>query len=245
MKIIRTKNYDEMSWRAAQILLSQLIVKPSSVLGLATGSTPIGVYEHLVRAYQKNEVDFSKMHTVNLDEYYGLAKDNPQSYAYFMNKHLFDHINVSKENTHIPSGLADDPILECKRYDERIENLGIDLQLLGVGHNGHIGFNEPSDCFTPTTHLVHLSQKTIDANARFFENRQDVPKEAITMGIKSILSAKKIVLVASGADKSSILKKMILGKVQPQVPASILQLHGDVTIVADEAALSEWSEEQE
>ncbi|MDO5096440.1 MAG: glucosamine-6-phosphate deaminase [Peptostreptococcaceae bacterium] len=239
MKIICTKNYDEMSRQAANIISAQVILKPNCVLGLATGSTPIGLYKRLIEQYEQGDLDFSQVKTVNLDEYYGLPKDNEQSYAYFMSKNLFDHINIDKSNTNVPNGLAKDAQAECERYNQVMETLGgIDLQLLGVGHNGHIGFNEPSDAFAKGTHLVQLDKKTIEANSRFFERIEEVPKSAITMGIKNIMSAKKILLVASGEDKAEIIYRVVTGKIEPSVPATILQLHSDVTVVADEAALS-------
>lgn len=239
MKIICTKNYDAMSRQAANIISAQVILKPNCVLGLATGSTPIGLYKRLIEQYEQGDLDFSQVKTVNLDEYYGLPKDNEQSYAYFMSKNLFDHINIDKSNTNVPNGLAKDAQSECERYNQVMESLGgIDLQLLGVGHNGHIGFNEPSDAFAKETHLVQLDKKTIEANSRFFERIEEVPKSAITMGIKNIMSAKKILLVASGEDKAEIIYQVVTGKIEPSVPATILQLHSDVTVVADEAALS-------
>lgn len=239
MKIICTENYEKMSRNAANIISAQVIIKPDCVLGLATGSTPLGVYKQLIKWFDKGDIDFSKVKTVNLDEYYGLNKDDSQSYAYFMNQNLFNHININKDNTNIPDGLAINSEEECLRYNKVIKDLGgIDLQLLGVGHNGHIGFNEPDEAFEKETHFVMLSQKTVDANSRFFDNPEDVPKRAITMGIKSIMNARKILLIASGEDKSDILHKMVTGKIEPSVPASILQLHNDVTIVADKAALS-------
>ncbi|MDO4711735.1 MAG: glucosamine-6-phosphate deaminase [Peptostreptococcaceae bacterium] len=239
MRIICTKNYDEMSRRAADIFAAQVILKPNCVLGLATGSTPIGLYNELVARYKRGDLDLSKVKSINLDEYFGLSPMNDQSYAYFMERHLFDHINIDKNNTHIPSGLADDPQAECARYDQLIEELGYaDLQLLGIGHNGHIGFNEPGDHFIGETHLVELSKKTVEANSRFFATIDEVPTKAITMGIKNIMSAKKIVLVASGEDKADILHQVITGNIEPSVPATILQLHRHVVIVADKAALS-------
>lgn len=239
MKLIVTKDYDDMSRKAANILSAQVILKPSSVLGLATGSSPIGCYEKLVEWYQKGDIDFSSVQTVNLDEYRGLAKDNDQSYYYFMNQHLFQHININLENTHVPNGLESDTDKECSRYNEVIEQMGgIDMQLLGLGFNGHIGFNEPSSTFIKGTHCVTLAQRTIDANARFFETLEQVPKQAYTMGIGHIMSAKKILLVVSGKDKAEILNEVLHGPITPAVPATILQFHPDVTIVADDAALS-------
>ncbi len=232
MRIIHTENYEQLSRQAANIIAAQVILKPDSVLGLATGSTPIGAYDQLIKMYKSGDLDFSKVTTVNLDEYCGLTPDNDQSYRYFMNTHLFNHVNVDPEKTNVPSGIAVDPEAECVRYDKLIEDLGgIDLQLLGIGHNGHIGFNEPDDKYTKETHIVKLGESTIEANSRFFESYDDVPKQAITMGIKSIMNAKKVLLIASGKDKQEIVKKAFFGPVTPAVPASILQLHPDLTVI--------------
>ena len=210
-----------------------------SVLGLATGSTPVGIYRQLVEWYQKGDLDFSKIRSVNLDEYKGLSADNDQSYAYFMRKNLFDHVNINPENTNIPNGLEEDAQKECGRYNSVIQELGgIDLQLLGIGNNGHIGFNEPGEVFEAETHCVALTENTIQANARFFEKIEDVPRFAYSMGIKNIMQARSILLVASGESKAEALEKTIYGPISPAVPASILQLHNQVFIVADEAALS-------
>lgn len=231
MKIIEANDYKELSRKVANIISAQVILKPNSVLGLATGSTPIGTYKQLIEWYEKGDIDFSKVTSVNLDEYCGLATSNDQSYRYFMNHNLFNHININMKNTNVPNGLAADAEAECKRYDQLIEDLGgIDLQLLGIGHNGHIGFNEPDIAFEKGTHVVELDETTIKANARFFESIDDVPKKAITMGIKSIMHAKKIILVANGADKKDIVNKAIYGPVTPEVPASILQLHPDLIV---------------
>lgn len=233
MKIIIAENYEKMSRAAADLIAAQILVKPDCVLGLATGSTPIGAYENLVKRYENGELDFSAVTSVNLDEYCGLDETNDQSYRYFMNDHLFNHVNISKEKTFVPNGMAEDYEAEGKRYDALIDSLGgIDLQLLGIGHNGHIGFNEPADHFPVGTHPVALNEKTIQANARFFATIDDVPKSAITMGIRAIMQAKKVLLIAGGADKAEILKKALLGPVTPEVPASILQLHGDLTVIA-------------
>lgn len=239
IKTIITKDYDDMSRKAANIISAQVILKPESVLGLATGSSPIGAYKNLVEWYKKGDLDFSKIRTVNLDEYQGLTRDNDQSYYYFMMENLFRHININLDNTNIPDGTKTDSDTECKRYNKVIEDMGgVDLQLLGLGKNGHIGFNEPSDTFSTGTHLVTLTQSTIDANSRFFKSIDDVPRYSYTMGIGQIISAKKILVVVSGKDKAAILKELIYGPVTPQVPASILQFHNDVTIVADEEAAS-------
>ena len=239
MKIYSTKDYDAMSRKAADILAAHVILKPDCVLGLATGSTPIGMYKQLIEWYNQGVLDFSQVHTVNLDEYRGLAPTHDQSYRYFMQHNLFDHVNVKPENTNVPDGLAADPEAECARYDQVIDSLGgTDVQVLGMGHNGHIGFNEPADHFPLGTHVVDLTDTTIDANARFFATRDDVPKQALTMGVKNIMQSRHILVVVSGADKAPIVKKAFFGPVTPQVPASILQLHPNVSIVADEAALS-------
>ena len=232
MRIIHTENYEQLSRQAANIIAAQVISKPNCILGLATGSTPIGAYKELIARYENGDLDFSKVTTVNLDEYCGLTPDNDQSYRYFMNNNLFNHVNVDMSKTNVPSGIAEDPQAECERYDNLIEELGgIDLQLLGIGHNGHIGFNEPDDKYTKETHIVKLGNSTIEANSRFFASYDDVPKSAITMGIKAIMNAKKVLLVASGKDKQEILKKSLFGPITPSVPASILQLHPDLTVV--------------
>lgn len=239
MKIIKATDYQSMSRKAANIISAQVILNPKSVLGLATGSTPLGVYRQLIEWYQKGDIDFSQVKSVNLDEYCDLAEDHSQSYHYYMRENFFNKINIRPENTHIPNGLADDIEAECERYDRLIGELGgIDLQLLGLGHNGHIGFNEPDESFDKTTHKVALKQTTIDANARFFNNKDEVPRFAITMGIKAIMQAKKILLVVNGKDKADILYRSLFGPISPAVPASILQLHPNVTVVADEQALS-------
>ena len=232
MKIIHAKDYKDMSRKAANIISAQVILSPSCVLGLATGSTPVGAYQQLVEWYRKGDIAFSNVTSVNLDEYCGITGENPQSYRYFMNTNLFDHVNINKEKTHVPNGMAEDFDAECRRYDELIASVGgINLQLLGIGHNGHIGFNEPGRAFEKTTHRVKLGESTIRANARFFASMDEVPKEAVTMGIKSIMQAKKILLIASGEDKREIMEKALFGPVTPDVPASILQLHPDLTVV--------------
>ena len=243
MKIIKTKDYDQMSRAAANIISAQVIIKPKCVLGLATGSTPIGTYNQLVEWYKKGDLDFSEVMTVNLDEYRGLHPENDQSYYYFMHHHLFDQVNIPVENTHLPNGLAQNPQEECNRYTDLIQSLGgVDLQLLGIGHNGHIGFNEPGESFDKQVHCVNLTQSTIEANKRFFASAEDVPKQAYTMGIKTIMQARKVLIIASGEDKADIVQKAFFGPITPQVPASVLQLHNDVTLVADEAALSKITE---
>ena len=239
MKIYMGEDYKGMSRKAANIISAQIILKPDCVLGLATGSTPIGTYDQLVNWYEKGDLDFSKVVTINLDEYKGLSGDNDQSYRYFMNKHLFDRINIYKENTYVPNGLEADSKKTCQEYNDIITKCGgIDMQLLGLGHNGHIGFNEPGGAFEKETHCVNLTKSTIEANKRFFEKEEDVPRQAYTMGIKSIMQAKKILVVVSGEDKADIVKEAFTGPVTPEVPASVLQLHNDVTLVGDRAALS-------
>ncbi len=239
MRIYRKTDYQEMSRQAAHLVAAQVILKPDCVLGLATGSTPVGLYRQLIEWYRAGDLDFSQVRSVNLDEYQGLAPDHDQSYRYFMQNNLFDHINISRENTNVPDGLARDEAAECVRYDSLIRQLGgIDLQVLGMGHNGHIGFNEPADAFELGTHGVELTSTTIDANARFFANRDEVPRRAITMGIRDIMQARHILVVVSGGDKAEIVRRAFTGLVTPQVPASILQLHPRVSLVGDEAALS-------
>ena len=232
MKYIETENYDQMSRKAANIIASVMISKPNAVLGLATGSSPVGTYKKLVEMNKAGDIDFSDITSVNLDEYLGLTGDHPQSYRYFMNDNLFNHGNIDKSRTFVPSGVAEDIAAEGAAYDELIKNLGgTDIQLLGIGPDGHIGFNEPDDCFTAETHLVDLDISTIEANARFFDSIDDVPRQAVTMGMYSIMQAKKILLVASGANKYDIVQKAFFGPITPEVPASILQLHGDVTVI--------------
>ena len=239
MKLYRTKNYDDMSRKAANVISAQVIMKPDSVLGLATGSSPLGTYRQLIDWYNKGDLDFSQVKSVNLDEYTGLPRENDQSYYYFMYNNFFKHINIDLNNTNVPNGMEPDSEKECSRYEEVISKLGgVDLQLLGLGHNGHIGFNEPDQSFEKTTHCVDLIESTIEANKRFFASIDDDPRQAYTMGIKTIMQAKKILLVVSGEDKAEILYKALYGPITPQVPASILQLHNDVIVVADEAALS-------
>ncbi len=239
MIIYKVKDYEEMSRKAANIIAAQIITKPDCVLGLATGSSPIGTYKNLISAYENGDLDFSNVSSINLDEYKGLAPDNDQSYRYFMNTNLFDHINIDKNKTNVPDGLEPDAEKACAEYNEIIANCGgIDLQLLGLGPNGHIGFNEPDSVFIAGTHCVDLTESTIEANKRFFASIDDVPRQAYTMGIQNIMSAKKILVVVSGANKAESLAKAVNGPIDPQVPASVLQLHNDVIIVADEAAAS-------
>lgn len=235
MKFVTVKTYEELSNKAADIIAAQIIIKPNCVLGLATGSSPVGTYKRLIEDNKNGKIDFSAVTSVNLDEYVGLDESNDQSYRYFMNDKLFNHINIDKANTFVPSGKANDLKAEGEAYDNMIKSLGgIDLQLLGIGLDGHIGFNEPDAHFTSATHEVTLDESTIKANARFFANEDEVPKTAITMGMMSIMQAKKILLIANGADKKKILEKAFFGPIYPQVPASILQLHPDVTVIFSE-----------
>ena len=239
MRIIVAKDYNEMSKKAAQIIAAQITLKPNSVLGFATGSSPVGTYQELAKKNQAGEIDFSDITTVNLDEYKGLPKEHEQSYIRFMNENLFDHVNIDKANTYLPNGMTETPDEECANYEKLIKELGgIDLQLLGIGHNGHIGFNEPSDRFEMNTHCVTLTERTIEANKRFFDSANDVPRQAFSMGIGTIMAAKKIVVVVSGEDKADALQKAVAGPITPAVQGSILQLHPDVTIICDEAAYS-------
>ena len=239
MQIYKATDYKDMSRKAANIISAQVIMKPNCVLGLATGSTPIGTYQQLIEWYKKGDLDFSDVTTVNMDEYKGLPRTNDQSYYYFMHQNLFDQVNINPENTHLPNGMEPNSEKECARYESLIHSLGgVDLQLLGLGHNGHIGFNEPGEAFEKETHCVDLQERTIEANKRFFASADDVPKQAYTMGIKTIMQAKKILVIVSGEDKADIVAKAFFGPVTPAVPASILQMHNDVTLVGDEAALS-------
>lgn len=239
MIIYKAKNYQDMSRKAANIISAQIIMKPNCVLGLATGSSPVGTYKQLIEWYNKGDLDFSNVTSINLDEYKGLSPENNQSYRYFMNTNLFDHVNIDKSHTFVPNGLETDSEKACSSYNDIIHSQGgIDLQLLGLGRNGHIGFNEPGAAFEKETHCVNLTESTIEANKRFFDLENDVPRQAYTMGIKNIMQAKKILVVVSGENKADAVKKAFFGPITPSVPASILQLHNDVTIVADEAALS-------
>ncbi|HJB56368.1 MAG TPA: glucosamine-6-phosphate deaminase [Candidatus Flavonifractor intestinipullorum] len=243
MRIYLSEDYKAMSRRAANIISAQVITKPDSVLGLATGGTPVGAYQQLVEWYKKGDLSFAEIKTVNLDEYLGLSPHHEQSYRYFMQVNLFDHIDIKPENTHVLNGLAKDPQAECAAYNQLIRDLGgIDLQLLGMGHNGHIAFNEPGDDFGLETHVVTLTDRTIDANTRFFESRDEVPRHALSMGIKNIMQARRILIVVSGEEKAETVCKAFAGPVTKDVPASVLQLHPDVTLVGDRAALSKLVE---
>ena len=239
MRLIIAKDYADVSRKAANIIAAQVQLKPDCVLGLATGSSPVGTYQELIAKYQAGDLDFSQVRTVNLDEYVGLPADHDQSYAYFMRTNLFDHVNIDQANCNIPNGMNPDAAGECRRYDAVIEAFGgADLQLLGLGPNGHIGFNEPCDEFVSGTNKVELTASTIDANQRFFEKREDVPTHAYTMGIGSIMKAKRVLLVVNGEKKAQAVKDCFFGPIKPQAPGSILQLHPDFILVADEAVLS-------
>jgi len=239
MKIIRTKNYAEMSKEASEYVSKAILKKKNLVLGLATGSTPEGMYEDLIHKTKQGEISFKDVTTFNLDEYIDLAEDHPNSYHYFMQENFFKHIDISKRNTHLPKGTAEDLEEECNRYEGLIAAKGgIDLQILGLGTNGHIAFNEPGSSFTSPTSVVDLAQETLDANARFFDSIEEVPTQAVTMGIGSIMKAKEIILLVSGEAKAEALAKTINGEVTEDVPSSVLQNHPKVTIIADEEALS-------
>lgn len=239
MLIYCEKDYDAMSRRAAHVIAAEIVRRPDCVLGLATGSTPVGTYRQLIDWNRAGDLSFRQVRTVNLDEYKGLAPSHDQSYRYFMQQNLFDHVDIIPENTQVPDGLAADADAECARYDSYIRDLGYsDLQLLGLGRNGHIGFNEPGEAFVKETHVVDLTQSTIDANARFFASADDVPRQALTMGIGCIMAARRVLVVASGADKADAVYNVVCGPIDPHCPGSILQLHPDVVLVADEAALS-------
>ena len=239
MNLIRAKDYDQLSRIAAGLIAAQINNKPNSLMGFATGSSPVGTYQQLIALCKAGDVDFSRVSTVNLDEYVGLPADHPQSYARFMRENLFDHVNIDMARTNIPNGMNPDPEAECRRYDAVIRSFGgIDLQLLGIGHDGHIGFNEPDDHFSYGTNCVALTDMTREANKRFFDSIDDVPRKAVTMGIYDIMMAKSVLILVSGEDKADILKAALNGPVTPQNPASVLQFHRNCTIIADEAACS-------
>lgn len=245
MFIYEGKDYQDISERAAQVVAAEILMKPDLVLGLATGSSPVGMYEQLVKWHQEGKLDFSKATSVNLDEYKGLGAEDDQSYRYFMNEHLFNHVNIDKERTFVPNGLEADSEKACREYNELLEKLGwADIQVLGIGGNGHIGFNEPDEVFCKRTHCVKLEESTIQANARFFASPEDVPTEAYSMGIGDIMAARKIIVIANGEQKAQALYDTICGPITPRVPGSILQLHKQVTIFADAAALSLVKEKQ-
>ena len=237
MKVVVTKDYTEMCKLASRIFAAQITLKPDSVLGLATGSTPVGMYKELIQMYNEGRVDFSHVKTVNLDEYAGLNGDNDQSYRYFMEHNLFSHVDIDPARTHVPDGACPDAAAACAAYEQSIaEAGGLGLQLLGLGHNGHVGFNEPAPEFPKETHCVELTESTINANSRLFDSIDDVPREAYTMGIGTIMAAKEILVVANGSDKADIVRRAFFGPVTPEVPASILQFHPNVTVVVDKEA---------
>ena len=238
MNVIVCKNYDEVSARAAEIMADVMKAKPDCVLGLATGSTPVGMYKRLAEMNRRGEIDFSRVTTVNLDEYYPITPDNDQSYRYFMNTNLFDHVNIDKVNTYVPNGNAADPEAACREYEEIVARVGAaDIQVLGIGQNGHIGFNEPAESLEVKTHVTGLTESTIKANARFFASEADVPTKALTMGIGTILGAKKIIILANGDAKRDAVRTMLAGQLTCACPASMLNLHADVTLLCDEAAM--------
>lgn len=240
MRVIKAKDYDDISRKVANILSAHVILNPSCILGLATGSTVLGIYRQLIDWYRKGDLDFSEVATVNLDEYVGLDGEDEQSYRYYMNHNLFEQVNIRMEATYLPNGKSKDIESECRSYEYKIKSLGgIDVQLLGLGHNGHIGFNEPDEAFEQLTHCVTLDNNTRQANARFFNSIDEVPTYAITMGIKTIMQARQIVLAVSGKSKADILKRVLYGEVTPSVPGSILQMHPNVIVVADQEALSD------
>lgn len=237
MKLIITKNYEELSRVAADEFSKVLKDKPTAILGLATGGSPVGMYKELIKMYNNGELDFSKCSSINLDEYVGLNPEHEQSYRNFMNTNLFNHVNIDKARTFVPNGLAENLQEECESYDRKIKELGgIDVQLLGIGNNGHIAFNEPDDELSAGTHIITLTENTIEANARFFDSMDQVPKRALTMGLGGIMKAKKIILIASGEGKAPVIKELLSGKITTDNPATMLQMHRDVTIIMDEAA---------
>ena len=239
MRIINCHTYEAMSRKAADILAAQIQLKPNCVLGLATGTTPIGAYQGLIKKYESGSLDFSEVRTYNLDEYRGLTHGDPQSYHYFMNDQLFNHVNIDPANVHVPDGANTDADAACADYDRMVAEAGYcDLQLLGIGRNGHIGFNEPADEFSKGTHCVDLTESTIEANSRLFEKEEDVPRQAYTMGTQTIMNARCILVVADGENKAQAVRDMCFGPIVPTCPASILQLHPNVFVVCDDAALS-------
>ncbi|HIZ63954.1 MAG TPA: glucosamine-6-phosphate deaminase [Firmicutes bacterium] len=236
MKIIVTKDYEELSFKAAKIMLEVVRENPYAVLGLATGTTPLGLYAYMIADHEQKGTSYAHIRTANLDEYKGLPKTHPQSYAYFMRKNLFDGLGIHSENTNIENGMAADEEKECARYDEVLEQLPRDIQLLGLGSNGHIAFNEPGTPFGSGTHVVSLAESTVKDNARLFDDISEVPRKAFTMGIRQIMQAKKVLILASGANKADAVAKMVKGEVTEAVPASVLQLHPDCTLIVDKAA---------
>lgn len=238
MKVIVTENYEEMSKKAAEIIIDIVKNNPSAVLGLATGSSPIGTYQNMIKDYKENGTSYKGVHTVNLDEYVGLTADHDQSYAYFMRDNLFNHVDIDLKNTNVPCGSATDLQKECDRYNALLEEYKQDVQLLGIGSNGHIGFNEPGTPIGSVTHLVDLTENTIKDNSRLFASIDEVPRQALSMGIKNIMNAKSVILVACGKNKAKAVYGMVKGEITPDLPASILQLHPFVTLVCDKEAAS-------
>lgn len=233
MNNIHVEDAETLGRKGAIFIAGQILARPEGVIGLATGSTPVGVYRELARLYESGWLDFSRLITFNLDEYCGLSGSDENSYRRFMDEHLFDHVNIRKDNTHVPDGMAEDLQAECDRYERLIADAGgIDLQLLGIGHDGHIGFNEPGAHFPAGTHVAELTELTIEANTRFFDRSEQVPRRALTMGIGTIMKARRILLLASGSDKKEILQRALYGPITPEVPASVLQLHPDVTVIS-------------
>lgn len=246
MKVRINDSYEDLSEAAAEFVINQIAYKPDSVLGLAAGSTPLLLYKLLGEACKEGRVDFSRVRTFNLDEYIGLPEDHPQSYRYFMKKNLFDNINIREDHIMSPDGMADDIALECGRYRAAIEAAGgIDLMILGIGPNAHIGFNEPGQCFVPDTHVVELSEATRQANARFFTKPEEPPHWAISMGVREIMFARNILLLASGAGKTQALWQAVRGDITPEAPASILRLHRNVLLLADNAAAARLGEKED
>ena len=237
MKVCICEDYNEMSVRAAELVAYQIAAKPNCVLGLATGSTPVGLYENLIKMENTGEVDFSGVTTFNLDEYYPISPENPQSYRYFMNERLFSRVSIDIERTHIPNGMTEDPAEECLQYEKLIDEAGgIDVQILGIGQNGHIGFNEPDEELAPYTHITDLTPETILANSRFFESEAEMPRQALTMGVESIFKARSIIILANGEAKAEAVRCMLSGNITPKCPASFLRLHPDVTLICDKQA---------
>lgn len=236
MKLIVCRDYQKMSERAALMVAGVVALKPDCTLGLATGSTPVGMYKCLVDMYKAGELDFSSVKTYNLDEYYPIKPTDPQSYRYFMNENLFDHVNIDKANTHVMNGEASDPKAECEAYDKAVEAAGIDIQVLGIGRNGHIGFNEPAEKLVAATHLTALTESTVEANSRFFASPEEVPHHALTMGLAPIMKSKRIVILISGKEKHDALAAMLSGVIDTNVPATVLNMHPDVTVICDEDA---------
>ncbi len=239
MRLIIEENFEEMSKKAALMVASQITLKPDSVLGLATGSTPLGMYSELIKMYRDDEIDFSEVVTFNLDEYYKLDPKNETSYHYYMKNNFFEYINIKKENINIPNGMTDDVINSCKEYEEAISHAGgIDLQVLGIGANGHIGFNEPDEKLNVTTGLVNLRKETIEANSRFFNSKDDVPQKALSVGMATILKARRIILLASGKNKAEAIRATVSGCISTRVPSSLLQTHPEITLIVDKKAAS-------